>query len=161
MDGVFALWSKADPLAWGGPIIDADSTVLGILVWNNETTSYSLPIDVVNRVIDDIETTGSAQHSWLGIDGRDQFNDTGRSVGVLVSRVLPEGPTAGVLQSGDVIVALDDQPVRGMPDLVLELRRHAPGSEVSVTYERPLTDAKSTKNITLTVRPDPDELARL
>lgn len=153
IDGVFALSAPSDPLAWGGPLVDADATVLGITIWTDETQSYVLPIDVVDGVVDDIAENRQVVHAWLGIEGHDAVDPAGGKAGVQVTNVLPEGPSSDVLQAGDVIVAMGEQPVSGMPDLVLELRRHRPGDRIDVSYRRGNPPTTYVDTLLLTVRP--------
>ena len=68
--------------------------------------------------------------------------------GVLVMRVEPGGPAdavglrptqrsvTGDIRLGDVIVALDDEPIASIEDFFAALEEHAPGDEVTLTILR-------------------------
>lgn len=56
--------------------------------------------------------------------------------GVVVADVLEGGPADGVLEIGDVIIAVHAEQVRSPEDLLLQIARGAPGSELSMTISR-------------------------
>jgi uncharacterized iron-regulated protein len=57
--------------------------------------------------------------------------------GVLVKKVAPDSPAARAgIQDGDVIVSLDDEPIREPFDLSYEVARHKSGDQVSVKILR-------------------------
>lgn len=62
--------------------------------------------------------------------------------GVLVQSTLPGMPASKVLLSGDVIEALDGQPLEDPNDLVSGLQQKAPGTEIAITVLRTERDAK-------------------
>ena len=72
--------------------------------------------------------------------------------GVSLQQVAANGPAArGGLQTGDVIVDIDGQPITSPEDLLAALRRHQPGDQITVTYLR--NGEKKTANVTLADRP--------
>jgi putative serine protease PepD len=134
LDGLLQITrgSQLPLLVPGAPVVDGTGSVLGLVAWSDDSWLYATPIDVAAKVADDVLATGSAQHGWSGIEGQDAAEDRG----VLVSRVYEGSPAAGTLQDGDVISAIDGEPVPTMSALVGALLRHRPGDEVTVTYER-------------------------
>jgi PDZ domain-containing protein len=56
--------------------------------------------------------------------------------GVIVRDVLDSSPAADVLESGDVIVAIDGRPIRIAQDLQQSLRSRPPGTRFTLTVER-------------------------
>ena len=56
--------------------------------------------------------------------------------GARVESVLPDTPAEGNLQDGDVITAVDDQPVGTTSDLIDAVRRHSVGETLALSYLR-------------------------
>jgi S1-C subfamily serine protease len=71
VDGVLHIAIPAQAEARGGPLVDQHGMVIGITVWTDDSATYAMPIDVAVKVAEDMLTTGSAEHAWLGIHGRD------------------------------------------------------------------------------------------
>lgn len=139
----------------GGPLVDDSGAVVGITsevpattgsgVRTSSATGDALgvatPIDVARRISDEIIDHGRPRHVWLGVEGSDldaaAAVELGIAGGASISRVVPDGPAerAGVLK-GDVIVAVGEEPVGSMSDLIAALRLHEPGDEVTVSLRR-------------------------
>jgi putative serine protease PepD len=137
LDGV-EVEGDAETSALGGPVTDERGAVLGVItaVADGEAW-YVVPVAVVDRVADELLTDGVARHCRLGIEGTDPGPDAPASSGTLVASVVPDSPAAlGGIRAGDVIVALDDEEVADMADLIVRLRAHSPGDRVEVTVER-------------------------
>ncbi|MGH3066806.1 MAG: PDZ domain-containing protein [Gaiellaceae bacterium] len=79
-----------------------------------------------------------------------------RPRGALVIGVASDAPAAAKIEPGDVIVAVDDAPVRTPAELRREIGRRDPGDDVRLTVRR------SGKAVELTVRtvPSPDDPER-
>ena len=62
-------------------------------------------------------------------------NDGGS--GALVAEVSPGSPAADAgLEIGDIVVAVDDQPINGSEGLVGVVRDHSPGDQVAIVVVR-------------------------
>jgi M6 family metalloprotease-like protein len=78
-------------------------------------------------------TTGPTQRAVMGI----QVGAPKEGEGVAVEAVTPELPAAAAgLKAGDVLVQVDDTPVRGNRSLTEALADKRPGDTVTVTYLR-------------------------
>jgi serine protease DegS len=82
---------------------------------------------------------GAVVRGWLGIEAQDLTPALAESFGmkvsegVLIAGVLRGGPADQVgLQPGDVITALDDQPVSSARDSMNRIAAKAPGAELAV-----------------------------
>ncbi len=75
--------------------------------------------------------TNAGRRAFLGVHVEDSPEGT-RIVGL-----VEDSPAAKAgLQEGDIVVALDDKPVRGPASLTARLREYEPGSEVTVEVLR-------------------------
>lgn len=156
LDGL-AVEGDADPATLGGPVVNGRGALVGIVTAVQEgDTWYVAPVEVVDKVADDLLTFGQVHHGWLGIEGTDVpiaipttptdgadgtdaggTGDPAAATGTRVASVVPDSPAdRGGLQPGDVIVAVDDTAVGHMPDLVVALRSRSPGDRVDVTVAR-------------------------
>ena len=92
-----------------------------------------------------IIATGRADLPYLGIVGGDVPD------GVLLQDVVAGGPAVGLLQAGDVIVAVDGTPAMTNAGLAAALATHAPGDRVTVRVLR--NGAETDVPVTLGNRP--------
>jgi S1-C subfamily serine protease len=138
----------------GGPLLNLRGEVIGINEQIEGTNSvgigFAVPVNSLSRYLPDLLASREPRHAWLGISGR-ALSPAGAETlhmegqrGVVLGSVAPGGPAAnaGLLGSdetgavGDVIVALDDQPVRSVEEIAQYIDRKAPGDTVRVTYIR-------------------------
>lgn len=148
------------PAVAGEPLVDAQGEVIGILDRSGTITGAGaaasprpfLPAPLVVGVAKLLATTGKVHHGWLGLVGRNAQSDrttttsTGADTtstvatvpasGAEVVDVAPGGAASHLLDPGDVIVALDGQPVRTMAELRARLYVLPPDSRATVTAMR-------------------------
>ena len=72
-------------------------------------------------------------------------------LGTLVAQVATDGPSAGKLEPGDRIVAIDDQPTKTANEIRGAIAKHRPGDTVEVTVSRNGAE----KKVTVKTVPDP------
>jgi serine protease Do len=114
----------------GGPLFNMEGKVVGINSQIYSRTggfmglSFSIPMDVVMNVVDQIKATGKAAHGWLGVQIQDVTRELAESFGMkkpqgaLVSKVLPGSPAEKAeLQIGDIITEFNGQPIESSGDL--------------------------------------------
>jgi S1-C subfamily serine protease len=164
----------------GGPLLDARGRVIGVNTAMNSPSGvsggvgFAVPINTVKRVLPDLIATGSYRYPWLGVAGADLRPVHREAMGIAVLRgaiidaVAPNGPadraglrgaTGSVEQfgetigiGGDVIVMIDDRPVRQFDDLLIHLvRTKRPGDTVQLTVIR--EGKERTVTVTLGERP--------
>ena len=131
----------------GGALLDSRGRLLGITTAiglsdvGAEGLGFAVPIHLVGRIVDDLMSDGEVRHAFLGIQGSSAFTALESGVespsGVEIVSLL-EGSAVGLAgaEEGDVIVALDGEPVRSMPLLVARLREYRAGDPVTVTLRR-------------------------
>ncbi len=139
--------------AWsGGPLVDATGAVIGIstgLADERGGFGYATPIELAREVADQLIATGHFSHAWLGIEGADLSEALAEALGIdggaVVRTVVPGSPAAGGgLAPDDVITEIGGEPVRSSSALVVAMRRHRPGDQVSVGYWRAGRHAEAT-----------------
>jgi len=165
----------------GGPLLDSQGRVIGVntLILSRSGSSagvgFAVPINIAKQVVPALIEEGRYTYPWLGITGTDLTPDLVEAMdlpverGALIIKVAKDSPAdeAGlkgsdrtteiegqeVLIGGDVIVAINDTPVREMDDLVVYLvRKTRPGQEVELTIIR---DGKEMQvMVTLGERPE-------
>jgi Lon-like protease len=75
---------------------------------------------------------------------------------VKVSKTVPHTPAAGVLQAGDVITKVDGKPVYTRDDVVAAITDLAPGTPVTITFQR----AGATRTVTMRTEKNPTGQSR-
>src|SRR5438105_3835783 len=134
------------PGSSGGALLDASGAVIGLTTAVATTDGaqglgFATPIDVARSSADQLIAGGKVVHVWLGIEGTDVDPTTAKDMaidgGALVGRVVKGSPAdKGGLQARDVIVGVDNQPVKTMGGLVVALRSRSPGSTVALDVRR-------------------------
>ncbi|GAB1387026.1 DegQ family serine endoprotease [Melaminivora sp.] len=133
----------------GGPLFNARGEVVGInsQIYSRsggyQGLSFAIPIEVAQRVQQQIQATGKVQHARLGVTVQ-EVNQTladsfglDKPQGALVAEVQKGSPAdqAG-LQSGDVIRSLDGQAIVASGDLPALISQAAPGTRVQLQVWR-------------------------
>jgi S1-C subfamily serine protease len=110
----------------GGPLVDVRGQVIGL---NTSAllrgVSLSVPAPTVRRVVETLLAHGRVLRGYLGVGAQpvrlpaSLAEHLGQETGLLLVSVEPASPAEqGGLLLGDTIVALDDQPVRHLDDLL-------------------------------------------
>lgn len=131
----------------GGALVDGYGRLLGITTAiglsdvGAEGLGFAVPIDLVGKVVDDLMSRGEVRHAFLGIQGSSAFEELENGVespsGVEIMSLLEDSAVgeAGA-EEGDVIVALNGEPVRSMPLLIARLREYRAGDSLTVNLKR-------------------------
>jgi serine protease Do len=133
----------------GGPLFNTRGEVVGInsqiysRTGGYQGLSFAIPIDLAAKVKDQIVATGKASHARLGVSIQEvnqTFADSfklDKPEGALVASVEKGGPAdkAG-LKSGDVIRAVDGQPIVASSDLPTLIGESSPGRTVQLEIWR-------------------------
>ncbi len=103
----------------GSPVFDLNGRFVGLMVASlpEIRSSFVLPAKAVQRVLDDLMSSGHVSYGYLGIQTRERADPkTGRRV--FVEGVEPKSPadTAGI-KPGDILTAIGNTPIRGDEDL--------------------------------------------
>ncbi|MGH3715645.1 MAG: S1C family serine protease [Micromonosporaceae bacterium] len=142
----------------GGALLDGAGRVIGVntaiyTVKSGEQESggsiglgFAIPINQARRVATEIVQTGHARTPVIGAEL--DMGYKGGGGGVRLSTVEPGGPAADAgLKGGDIVTRFGGRTLTQAIDLVALIRKHAPGTVVSVEYLRGAE--KHTARITL------------
>lgn len=149
----------------GGALVDRVGRLIGIpsAIYSDTGVSdgvgLAIPVDRATAAADELIEKGRVDTPFLGVVGQSVTpalaSEEGLPVeeGALIVELTPdsEAEKAGV-EPGDVIVAVDDDRIRTMDDLVLAVRRRAVGDEVSLTLWRDGREMELT--MAIGVKPD-------
>ncbi len=169
----------------GGVLVNVNGQVIGVTsaiespVRANAGIGFAIPASIVQRVVPFLIRNGRYEHPWLGISGRSLNPDLAKAMdlpenqrGILVIDVTLNSPAdkAGVKGStkeaeiegrtvrvgGDVITAIDGQPVREFDDLAAYLASNASvGQKVTLNILR--NGQEHAIEVTLAARPSSGE----
>jgi serine protease Do len=133
----------------GGPLFDMQGHVIGInsQIYSRSGgymgVSFSIPINVAMQVAHQILTTGHVERGKLGVviqnvdQGLADSFGLPQPEGALVSSVEPDGASARAgVQPGDVILALNGEPVQTSSQLPVRIASLMPGTTVHLTIWR-------------------------
>ncbi|RQO58596.1 peptidase [Paucibacter sp. KBW04] len=133
----------------GGPLFNTRGEVVGInsqifsQTGGYQGLSFAIPIELANKVRQQIEKTGHAQHAKLGVSIQDvnqAFADSfklDKPEGALVANVEDGGPAAKAgLRSGDVILKFNGQPIVASSDLPALVGQSQAGDTVKLEVWR-------------------------
>lgn len=126
----------------GGPLVDTRGQVVGITTAvrrDGQGLAFAIPGDMARRFIDEYWTHGRMRHPRLGIraDNVGPEGIPGRASMVRVTRVDPGGPAAVAgLVEGDLILAVDDQPVTRVSEVAYLTQLRGVGANIDLTVKR-------------------------
>ncbi len=120
----------------GGPLFNLQGQVVGINTAINpqaQGIGFSVPIDSIKTIIQDLKEKGHASRGWLGVGLRSDDN----SKGVYIGDVYQDTPAAKHgLQKGDLITHFDGRSVTEQDELVRLVGKKHSGDTVKFTIRR-------------------------
>jgi 2-alkenal reductase len=136
----------------GGPLLDSAGRLIGVntAIYSPSGAfagiGFAIPVDVVNRVVPLLIRDGRMPNPGIGIIAAQEAAAARLGLeGVIVLRTVAGSPAerAGLRgvdprtgEIGDVIVGVNDQPVRRLSDLTSELERAGPGKPARILIQR-------------------------
>jgi serine protease Do len=133
----------------GGPLFNLAGEVIGVnsqiftRTGGSIGLSFAIPAAVVRNVTEQLRETGEVVRGWLGVSIQDVDKNLAESFGLdrprgaLIAQVGAGSPAekAG-LESGDIILTFDDQPINNSGDLPHVVGLIAPDTIVDVLIRR-------------------------
>jgi S1-C subfamily serine protease len=164
IDGAIQTDASINPGNSGGPLLDSDATVIGLnqqintTSGGNEGVGYAVPIDLALRSLEQLRDDGTVDYAFIGVTTQPLYPQLAEKLGLdvdtgaLVAKVTGGGPAdeAGIEGSdttidfqgqeieagGDVIVAVNGEPIVGEADLPRLVSRLDPGEEATLEVIR-------------------------
>lgn len=153
LQGVIQTDAAINPGNSGGPLLDSSGRLIGV---NTQIVSsggawagigFAIPVDTVNWVVPELIAHGRVNRPQLGVTLVEGARVRPQVDGVLVLEVVRNSgadraglrPTRRTRQGivlGDVITAIEGQPVRSVSDIRALLERQQPGDSVTVSLLR-------------------------
>ena len=145
----------------GGPLVDMAGQVIGINTAiltggrGYEGVGFAMPSTTAIGVYDQIVKSGRVTRGSIGVSFQEDLGTNqitlkslGAPNGVVIEGVEPGSPAekAG-LKGGDVISAINGQPVKTGNDLVNPIASAAIGSKVKITYYRDKTQKETSATV--------------
>jgi serine protease Do len=144
----------------GGALVNTRGELIGInsqIVSNTDANigiGFAIPSNMARRVMDDLRTKGKVTRAQLGVSVQTVTADMAANLGlkqaggVIVSAVTPGGAAerAGLVR-GDVIQALNGQPVRDMNALRNRIAETSPNSTADLLIVRNGAEKKITARL--------------
>ena len=133
----------------GGALVDRLGRLLGInsAIYTDSGSSagvgFAIPSKTAVRIADELIAGGKATHPFLGVEGMTVSDAEATAAGlpkaegaIIQSVIADTGAARAGLKKGDIVTALDGQPIRTMDDLILAVRRAQVGDQVTLTVWR-------------------------
>jgi len=147
MEGLIQTDASINPGNSGGPLLNGEGKVIGIntaKIQTGEGLGFSIPINLVKPVIDEIINDGSFKNVYIGFTGSEvkvyevQMNvDLPADEGVVIIEILPNSPAVeSGLKPLDVITRVDDDKVTNMSNLRKTLYNYRIGQKAVLTINR-------------------------
>jgi len=130
----------------GGPLVNLHGNVIGINTAINaagQNIGFAIPIDVARRILPQLRESGRVVRGYLGVSinnlSRTEVEAFGleSADGALVEQVVPghAAEKAGLLH-GDIIIAVDGQPISDTRELIDTISSMPPGTKVGLGIVR-------------------------
>ncbi|MCP3929803.1 MAG: trypsin-like serine protease [Bacteroidetes bacterium] len=139
----------------GGPLLDSSGRLIGVntAIYSPSGASagigFSIPVDVVSWVVPELITFGEIKRPILGVEiATSQVTNRLGLEGALVLYVQENSPAervgirptvrdrSGAIRLGDLIIAIDEIPIKNGNDLVLALEKYEAGNIITVSIMR-------------------------
>jgi len=122
----------------GGPLFDSDGQVVGITsaIYSPTGSSvgigFAIPSELASHIVDALREKGHIERGWLGVSMADI-----RDRGVGIAEVTRSGPAGRAgLRPGDIVIAVNGQPVDDSRSLLRAIATIAPGQIARLTLRR-------------------------
>jgi serine protease Do len=133
----------------GGPAFDMNGNVVGVntAIYSPSGGSvgigFDIPADTTKMVIDQLKSKGYVTRGWMGVQVQPVTASIADSLGMkkaegaLVDEPQPNSPAADAgIKAGDVVTAVNGQPIKDARMLAQRIAMAAPGSKAQLTILR-------------------------
>lgn len=160
IDNIIQTDAALNPGNSGGPLMNSHAEVVGVntaIIPTAQGICFAIPSNTAQFVAARLIRDGRIRRGYVGLGGQNvplhrrliRFHHLEYSTGVLVQTVEKDSPSARAgLLDGDIIIALDDQPITTIDDLQRLLTQEKFGVHL------PLTVLRQDQKITLEIVPE-------
>lgn len=151
--------AKISPVNYGGPLVDTEGRVMGILVplspqgnsesagveWYDSGIGFAIPLEDIFAVLDRLKLGKDLRPGLTGvaIKSADLY-----AVQPVIDRVRYDSPASRAgFKAGDVIETVNSQPIKRLVQLFDQLKSRLEGETIAMTVSR--GEEKITKQLTL------------
>ncbi|MBV1774495.1 trypsin-like peptidase domain-containing protein [Burkholderiaceae bacterium DAT-1] len=133
----------------GGALIDTQGNLIGIntAIYSQTGGSmgigFAIPTSIVKEVMEALIRDGTVTRGWIGIEARSLTPDVAQtfklpvSEGALIGGVVKSGPAwQGGIKPGDVLVGVNDHPVRDVDGMLANIASLSPGQKADIRIYR-------------------------
>ena len=130
----------------GGPTFDTEGNVIGVNTaifspsGGSVGIAFAIPADTVKSVVNQLKDHGSVTRGWIGVQIQPVTKDIADGLGLktaegaLVAQPQPHSPASKAgIEAGDVITAVNGQPVKDARDLAKKIGALAPKTDVKLS----------------------------
>jgi S1-C subfamily serine protease len=148
IDALIRLGLAAGRGSEGGPVVDAEGKLCGMLVFGPRRRALAIPSTTIERVASQLLAKGRVARGYLGVGLRPLWLDPAGRRGLIVVSVDPEGPARkAAMHIGDVVTTWNGEPVSGLRGLMRRLGSDAVGTEVTLGLLRAGAEVEVSLNI--------------
>ena len=129
----------------GGPLINSRGQVVGInsaiatlggSSIGGQTGSiglgFAIPINQAKRVAQELMATGTSTHPVIGV----LLDVSYQGVGALIQEIVAGGPASkSSLKVGDIVTAIDGQPIKNGEELIVRIRSRVAGERITLSRQ--------------------------
>jgi S1-C subfamily serine protease len=156
MDDVIQTDASLNPGNSGGPLVTSAGEVIGIntaVIMGAQGICFAVASNTAQFVLGHLIRHGRVRRSVIGIAGQQvpiarrvaHFHGLDQASGVRIGGLEPKGPAArSGLLVGDILVAIEGKPLRGVDDLVRLLTEEQVGRPTAITLLRGVELKQST-----------------
>ena len=133
----------------GGALVNSAGHLIGLNTaifsrsGGNLGIGFAIPVTILRQVMDEIVRNGAVVRGWVGIEVQDVTAEIAESFnlkdtqGALIAGVLRGGPAdRSGIRPGDILLAVDNQPVRDSSSLLMLISALKPGQSAELRLLR-------------------------
>jgi S1-C subfamily serine protease len=140
----------------GGPLLNSSGELVGVntAIYSPSGAyagiGFSIPVDAVRWIIPELIKYGKIKRPTLGVEiaSNGILQRLGKRAGVLIVKVIPDGPAAqaglqptlrnrrGDIILGDIIRGVNDEVIDNSNQLSIAIEKYKTGDQIKLTLER-------------------------
>lgn len=126
----------------GGPLFDMGGRVIGVntaifsTTGNSVGVGFAVPSNQAEWVLAKLQSDGKVERSWLGVTVKSTQAQDGANALTVVSLQDENLALKNGLQVGDMIVALNNEPITAITAFVSQIAQMSPASAIKLTIRR-------------------------